>query len=678
MKKPISVYVKAAGATLLVLSSACLCGYRLMKIQIVDSNTYISQHYSTDTYTQTIAATRGEIVDCNGDPIVQNSVGYNIIIEPDSFPKDNESGNEVLLQLLHLLADVDVTFEESLPISKTAPFTFTTDDQDTLDEIRTTLNLNLYATAENCMDRLIDEYEIADTYTEEEKRMIAGIRYEMQLRGFSMSNQFTLVKDIPLQIVTEIKERGLSLPGVNIIEDAIRTVTQGDVIPHEIGTVGPIYAEEYEELSKEGYDLDDIVGKSGIEQAMESELRGKDGTKTISVQNGTVVSSEVTVPVQAGHTVMLTVDSTFQKDLQNILGNFIKNFDKLRDAKTEGEGLGKVTSGALVVLDTTDNSILGLATYPTYNLNDYTKDYDKLASDETSPLLDRATVGLYRPGSTFKTITATAGLNEGIVAGSSTYFCGHSYEYKGHTYYCTGSHGNISVVQALQYSCNIYFYQLSEALTIDNLTKYAELYGLGSPTGIETGDAAGRFANPETYAEYGWEWTVGHVLQAAIGQSETAVTPLQMAVVASTIANKGVRYQPHLVDSLWDYNLTEKIKDIEPTVAETIPIQHDDVYTYIQQGMIAASVTNMPDKYSLADLGYDVAIKTGTPQAGGGRVQDSFFIGYAPADNPKIAFACVVEGAEYSKYMIRDVLKAYEKMETRQKANMEKNTTSNH
>ena len=634
MKKPISVYVKAAGATLLVLSSACLCGYRLMKIQIVDSNTYISQHYSTDTYTQTIAATRGEIVDCNGDPIVQNSVGYNIIIEPDSFPKDNESGNEVLLQLLHLLADVDVTFEESLPISKTAPFTFTTDDH-TLDEIRTTLNLNLYATAENCMDRLIDEYEIADTYTEEEKRMIAGIRYEMQLRGFSMSNQFTLVKDIPLQIVTEIKERGLSLPGVNIIEDAIRTVTQGDVIPHEIGTVGPIYAEEYEELSKEGYDLDDIVGKSGIEQAMESELRGKDGTKTISVQNGTVVSSEVTVPVQAGHTVMLTVDSTFQKDLQNILGNFIKNFDKLRDANTEGEGLGKVTSGALVVLDTTDNSILGLATYPTYNLNDYTKDYDKLASDETSPLLDRATVGLYRPGSTFKTITATAGLNEGIVAGSSTYFCGHSYEYKGHTYYCTGSHGNISVVQALQYSCNIYFYQLSEALTIDNLTKYAELYGLGSPTGIE------------------------------------------MAVVASTIANKGVRYQPHLVDSLWDYNLTEKIKDIEPTVAETIPIQHDDVYTYIQQGMIAASVTNMPDKYSLADLGYDVAIKTGTPQAGGGRVQDSFFIGYAPADNPKIAFACVVEGAEYSKYMIRDVLKAYEKMETRQKANMEKNTTSN-
>jgi penicillin-binding protein 2 len=666
MKKPVSVYVKATGAILLVLSSACLCGYRLMKIQIVDSDSYVSLQYSTDTYQQTISATRGEIVDCNGDPIVQNSVGYNIVIEPDSFPDDNAEGNEVLLELLHLLEDVDVTFEESLPISKSAPFTFTTDDTETLDSIRTTLNLNLYATAENCIDRLVDDYDIADTYTDEEKRIIAGIRYEMQLRGFSMSTQFTLVKDIPLDIVTEIKERGFSLPGVNIKEDAIRSVVQGDVIPHEIGTVGPIYAEEYEELAEQGYDLDDTVGKSGIEKAMESYLRGTDGVKTISVQDGTVVSSEITVPVEAGDTVMLTVDSTFQKDLQKILANFIENFDDLRDSKTEEEGLGEVTSGAIVVLDATDGGVLGMATYPTYNLQDYAENYEELAADENSPLVDRATSGLYRPGSTFKTITATAGLSEGIVTGSSTYYCGKTYEFKGHTYNCTGYHQNISVVQALQYSCNIYFYQLSEALTIDTLTKYAELYGLGQSTGIETGDLAGRFANPETYAEYGWDWTVGHVLQAAIGQSETAVTPLQMAVVANTIANKGVRYTPHLVDSLWDYNLTEMIEEIEPTVAATISTDNDDVYSYIEQGMIAASVTNMPEAYSLADFGYDVAIKTGTPQAGGDRVQDSFFIGYAPADNPKIAFAAVVEGAEYSKYMIHDIIEAYERLEKRQ------------
>lgn len=666
MKKPVSVYLKATGAVLLVLSSACLCGYRLMKIQIVDSDTYTSPQYITYTYDQTIPATRGEIVDCNGDPIVQNDVGYNIIIEPDTFPENNEEGNAVLLQLLRLLEDVDITFEETLPISKTAPFVFTTNDTEALDEIRSNLNLNLYATAENCIDRLMDDYDIADTYSDTEKRLIAGIRYEMQLHGFSMSNRFTLVKDIPLDVVMEIKEKGLELPGINITEDALRTIVRGDILPHEIGTVGPIYAEEYEELSQQGYDLDDTVGKSGIEKAMESYLRGEDGTKTISVQNGAVISSEITVPVQAGNTVMLTVDSTFQKELQVILQNFIQNFDSLRDQKTEEAGLGEVTSGAIVVLDATDGGVLGMATCPTYNLKDYAEQYETLAADEAAPLLNRATDGLYRPGSTFKTITATAGLAEGVVSGYSTYNCGHTYEFKGHTYGCTGYHSNISVIQALQYSCNIYFYKLSETLTIDRLTQYAELYGLGQHSGLETGDAAGRFANPETYAEYGWDWTVGHVLQAAIGQSETAVTPLQMAVVANTIANNGVRYTPHLVDSLWDYNLTEMTEEIQPEVAAKINCS-TDLYSFIEAGMIAASTTNMPEEYSLGNLGYDVAIKTGTPQAGGGRVQDSFFIGYAPADNPKIAFAGVIEGGEYSKYMIRNILEAYERLENRQK-----------
>jgi penicillin-binding protein 2 len=140
-----------------------------------------------------------------------------------------------------------------------------------------------------------------------------------------------------------------------------------------------------------------------------------------------------------------------------------------------------------------------------------------------------------------------------------------------------------------------------------------------------------------------------------------------MAVVASTIANDGVRYTPHLVDSIWDYNQETLLEQITPTVAETISATDADVYSFIRQGMIAASVTNMPDAYSLADLGYDVAIKTGTPEQGS-RVQDSFFIGFAPADDPEIAFAGVVEGGEYSKYMIRSILEAYESYKTRSAA----------
>ena len=483
--------------------------------------------------------------------------------------------------------------------------------------------------------------------------------------GYSRYTNQLFMSQLSAEECGVFQEKLFKFRGFYIQRRTIRQYSY-DAAAHALGDIGEVSAKEME-ADEEGYYIrGDYVGKLGVEKSYEKYLRGEKGIEILLRDahgriQGHYMDGEYDRPSVPGKNLTLSLDI----DLQML-----------------GERLLKNKIGSIVAIEPETGEILCLVSSPNYDPHlmigrQRGKNHLMLQRDKMKPLLNRALMGVYPPGSTFKTITATAGLNEGIVAGSSTYFCGHSYEYKGHTYYCTGSHGNISVVQALQYSCNIYFYQLSEALTIDNLTKYAELYGLGSPTGIETGDAAGRFANPETYAEYGWEWTVGHVLQAAIGQSETAVTPLQMAVVASTIANKGVRYQPHLVDSLWDYNLTEKIKDIEPTVAETIPIQHDDVYTYIQQGMIAASVTNMPDKYSLADLGYDVAIKTGTPQAGGGRVQDSFFIGYAPADNPKIAFACVVEGAEYSKYMIRDVLKAYERMETRQKANMEKNTTSN-
>ena len=165
----------------------------------------------------------------------------------------------------------------------------------TKDKLKENLKMNVYATADNCMDKLKSDYDIDDSYTPEQQRILAGIRYEMQLRGFSLSNRFTLAEDVPLNVVTELKERGVTLPGMDIVEEALRSVAQGDVVPHEIGTVGPIYAEEYEKLKSEGYALDDTVGKSGIERAMESTLRGTDGIKEITVENGVVVSSDIQI-----------------------------------------------------------------------------------------------------------------------------------------------------------------------------------------------------------------------------------------------------------------------------------------------------------------------------------------------------------------------------------------------
>ena len=661
---PYTLYLKTVVLVTAVLCACCLCGYRLMKIQLVDSESYTNRKYSTYEHSQTIEATRGEIVDCNGTPIIVNKPGYSVVILPEQFPKDYAEGNHILLEVAKLLDSYNVEIELSMPISETAPYTFTTDNEAALERFKSNLGLNVYATTENCIAKLIEDYEISEEYSEEQKRLLCGLRYEMLVRGFSMSNRFTLAEDIPLTSITKIKESGVSLLGIDIVEMPVRYIEQDDVLPHEIGTVGPIYAEEYEELAAKGYQMDDTVGKSGIEKACEEFLRGKDGTKTISVRNSEVVSTEITDPVESGNTVMLTVDSTFQRDLQKILEDFINNFDSLRNKKTGELGLGKITNGALVVLDAKDGGVLGMATCPTYTLTTYTEDYESLLTADNNPLVNRATIGLYRPGSTFKTITATAGMCEGIVSGYTHYFCSHKYKFKDHIYGCTGSHGNISVIEALQYSCNIYFYKLSEDLTIDRISKYASMYGLGQYTGLETGEAAGHLSNMEYYADAGLTWTVGEVLQSAIGQSEWAVTPLQMAVVANTIANEGVRYEPHLVDSIWDYNMETMEQEIEPTVAETIPGADDGVYSFIEQGMIAASVTNMPIEYSLGNLGYSVAIKTGTPEQGS-RVQDSFFIGYAPADDPEIAFAGVIEGGEYSKYMIRSILEAYEAYKTR-------------
>lgn len=650
--------IMAGVAAFLVVAGVAAGGIRLMKIQLVESTVYEENNVLRSDAAQTIKSSRGEIVDSEGKAIIGNKVGYNVIIQPDSFPTDNKEGNEVILKIVSLLKDNDIALNLSIPISETTPYKFTTDDDDTLKKFKSKIGVNVYATAQNCIDAIKSDYDVLDSYTEEEQRTIVGVRYEMLRRDFSMATEFVLAEDIDKKLVADIEELSIKYPGIDIVESAIREVKDGDIIPHEIGTVGPIYAEEYEELKNKGYSLDDIVGKSGIEKAMDMELRGVDGVKTINMEDGKVVDTEITQPVENGHTVQLTVDGKFQKGLQSILDNFVDNFGSLKNQKTaalEAQG------GAIAVLDCESGAVLGLATNPTYNLQDYKEDYESILNADNTPLVNRATTGLYRPGSTFKVITATAGLNEGLVNANTTFNCTKNYEYMDHMYHCTGHHGDISIARALMVSCNIYFYHLSELLTIDKISDYAKMFGLAQHTGIETNDAVGRIGDQATYAALGQMWTVGQVLQTGIGNSETAITPLQMANVALTVANKGVRYQPYLVDSIWDYEHEKCISKTQKTVSETIETKFDNTWDIVKEGMILVSTNNMPQQYSLSNLGYDVAIKTGTPQLSS-RTQDSVFIGFAPADNPKIAFCGVVEGGEYSKYMIRSILRLYEKV----------------
>ncbi|MCQ2464696.1 MAG: hypothetical protein MJ095_03840 [Oscillospiraceae bacterium] len=635
-----------------VLAITAGAGVKLMKIQIVDQEVYNRDIPYIYTEKQTLHATRGEIKDVKGVPIVENKLGFNVIIQKSSFPEDNRKANEVILRIADFLTSEGYKYYDSLPVTKSAPYEFTTDDEDTLDYLRSSLGVNVYATAENCMDKFYSDYEIADTYTDEQKRIICGIRYEMKRRDFSLANVFTLCEDIDIKCVTKIKELGLELPGVEILEDAIRTNPVVDVIPHEIGTVGPIYAEEYDELRDKGYFMNDYVGKSGIEKGMESVLRGRNGTCEITVSNSSVVSTEITEPAVPGNTVHLTVDSSFQRDIQKLLEDFMKYLNE-NDEECSG-----ISSGAIVVLDAKDNDVLALATAPTYRLDEYIENYSEVLNRPGRPLVNRATDGLYRPGSTFKTITATAGLNEGEVSPDTAFDCQTEYRFYEHTVYCTGYHRYISASDAITVSCNIYFYELSRLLGIDKIIKYAHLYGLGTVLGLESGDSEGYIAGPETSEMLGVEWYSGGLLQAAIGQEETRVTPLQMAVAASTIANHGVRYKPHLVDSIYDFR-GNLIDEVPPEVSEKIDPAYDYVYPTIINGMIGASHNTPDGEFSLNYLGYDVAIKTGTPQTTSSDRTSTTVIGFAPAENPVIAFSAIIEDGKNAKYLVRKIIDCY-------------------
>ncbi len=654
--RQISEFLRSSFLVLLVCVSASLAIYRLVSLQIAAAEEEANTPVIESVYTQIIPASRGEIVDCTGTPIVSNKIGYSLIIEKEYFPDDNAAGNAVILRTINLLKETGYDWNDTMPISKSKPYVFEKNRDNDIAQMKKMLRLNQYATAENCIDKLISDYEIADSYSDQEKRNLAGIRYEMLLRSFSMSNVFYLSNDIDLKTVTRIKELRVTLNGVNVIENAIRTVENGNVLPHEIGYVGPIYSEEeFKALKENGHDdyaLSDQVGKTGLESACEADLRGINGKKEITVTNGDVSSVVITQEPVGGKTIQLTVNAKMQEQLQKILSDHCEN---LRNTDYECRD---ANCGAIVVLDTKDNALLGAATLPTYDLSELLENYNEVAKQDNYPLINRATDGLYRPGSTFKTITATAGLDSGIINANSTFYCDTTLIYIDHPFHCTGHHENINVIGAITVSCNIFFYELSTRLGLDLLLDYEHLFGLGNPLGLESGDSGGYLACPETYDELGIQWYVGCLLQAAIGQSEVQVTPLQMATVASTIANNGVRYRPHLIQSYWNNTMTEQLSVKAPEVVATVAQNNADaVFPYVTAGMIGAARTPMWGEYDLNNLGFDVAIKTGTPQSPRGT--DTFVIGFAPVEDPEIAFCAMVEGGKNAKFMVRGILDSY-------------------
>lgn len=650
----------------IIIIAFVLSFVRLMKLQIVMGEEYLSQSQKRTIGVQKIAAPRGEIVDANGNYIVKNKAGFNVVIEDAFFPSEYEEQNAIIMRVINILESENTEWIDTLPVTKTYPFEFLEDKESEISKAKEILGLNTYATAENCVEKLIEDFEISDEYTDTEKRFIAGVRYNMLASEFSINNDYIFAEDVSDEVVAKISELSYLIDGISIKETPVRVYVDGTVLAHSIGTIGPIYAEEYPELKEKGYSFNDKIGKSGIEKAMEDVLRGQDGVKNIAIGSDEE-DIEVTVkePAVAGNTVKLTIDAEFQKECQDILADTIKKLNEQPDSPYSKGRDAK--GGAIVVLDAKTGAVLSLASYPSYDIYDYINNYSEVANGEHSPLLNRAIDGLYRPGSTFKPITAITLLNEGLITPETEFHCAGSYNYYGITMGCWNhyGHGDINVTNAITESCNVFFYKAVQLTDIDTLVEYEKQFGLGTKSTLEIGGATGYLACPETLDSLKIGWTSGQLLQAAIGQSEVLVTPLQMAQEAMTIANRGVRYSPYIIDSIWDYNQETKISETTPVIANTIDVKQEEVFEPVIQGMIGAANNSTgrgslfpSEEYSIANLPEQAAIKTGSPQETKEKTS-SAFIGFYPADDPEIAFSGFIEYGYDAKYMVRKIIDAY-------------------
>ncbi len=566
-----------------------------------------------------------------------------------------------------------------MPISANEPFTFNADaDEDELDKFKQNIKLNVDSSEENCIKAMAERYGIdTEKYDRRMVRLIAGVRYEMVQKDFSSDNRFVFADDISIDTVLKLKEKGFILQGVEISQEPVRIYIKGNIAPHVLGTIGAISENEYQAtLDASGntiYTRNDVIGKTGLEYGMESILKGTDGIRTIiRSTKGEVVSDTVTEAVKPGNSIKMTIDSKFQEELQKILYNHINWLHyyggSLEDGSEEGEYAAAENGrdcdeGAVVVLDVKTGGVLGMASYPTYDLLEYEKDPLGVSNGKDGmSMYNIATDGLFRPGSTFKTINATAGLSEGLIDSSSSTVCTKIY-----TYYsdyqpkCLEYHGGLNVSDALYVSCSILFYDLARRLGIDTLSAYADKFGFGTNLGIEIHSASGQMTTVDNYETMTDQpWDAGQVLQAGIGQSVTQVTPLHLAVQALTLANDGTRLKPYLVDSVWNYDYSEMISKTEPTIVEQIDDKGTNAFETIRDGMIKVCRGCNWNGNIFDYLPHSAALKTGSPQQDS---EDKYFasmvIGYYPADDPQIAFAVSLSKANYAKMMVRNIIDAY-------------------
>lgn len=668
---------------LLFVAILLVFGYRLYDLQVVETGGVVDNTTTFTTWTR-VKAARGEILDRNGNVLVGNRASYNLVINHFVLTSA-KSPNTEIYELVKLCQERGIEYEDNFPITRERPFTYTLESQTPLWQsyfqifLANRGSLDSDISAPLLIEMLRDNYEIPEEWTDEEARMVLGIRYEMTLRNLTTLPNFVFIEDAKDEDLASILE--LNTPGMTVEPSTVREYYT-HYAAHILGYVGAMNDKQWEKYKEMGYSMDAEVGQNGFELAFEEYLHATDGIRVDEVTpDGTVVRSYYRQEPEAGNNVEVTIDIDLQETAEIALANQIAYLRSMPDPE-EPDG-ADAQGAAVVAIEVATGQVLACASYPTYDPAKLREDFNELLDTEYDPLYNRALNGIYPPGSTYKMNMVVAGFYTGKLTPETKIMDeGVFTDYAGFDPMCLryanggGTHGNITAAEALCVSCNYFFYILGRDIAIETSDAIAKNLGLGEPTGIELPEEIGYRANQETKKMLNpndlngdlSRWTAGDRVLSAIGQSENRFTPMQMCVYTASLANKGVRMKATFLNQVVSSDYRNRLYVNEPEVVATQPIA-DDCYATYTKGM--QMVTSYISYYMVGtaystfyDFPISVAGKTGTAQHGISTASDhGAFVCYAPADStPRIAIAVYGERAGHGSSMAavaREMLEVY-------------------
>ena len=657
----------------------------LYNTQVTRHEEYLAKSIHSIAQEESIEASRGIITDRKGRVMVSNRSVYTLVFDTKLL-KEGEDENEAILRLLKLCRGQSVAWTDTLPVSRSAPYTFTleglTDSQrksflkylrtlestaeslenyillhpelaepaeedeeeeDTppssqeqarelldrlpasaiTDELLTSAGISPY----RLLSLMREELEIPSYFSLEESRLVLGIRYELQLRRVGGHTDYTLAQDVNTALISMIADGNYA--GAKIAQSTIRKY-ETDCAAHILGVMGALDPEDLENPFYDDYPMNATVGKSGVEAAFEQYLRGKNGRRVISTNSeGKITGQYYSTEPQPGSTVELTLDMELQETVEALLSQTVQQMNK--DGETD--------RGAAAVVQLVDSGeLLAVANYPTYSLSTYRQDIAQLGQDPAKPLYNRATSMPYAPGSTLKPLTSVAALEEGIITPREKLRSPWIWRYPGdpnsYTKCAGGDHGRINVSEAISKSCNYFFAEMGYRLGMDTLREYLSAFGLGDHTGIEIGDHAGTLPENKVGEDQS-PW-------AGYGQANQAYTPLQLANYVSTLVSGGVRREAHLLKAVKSYDNSQVLAVGNSEPVSTLEL-HDSTLEAVKKGMLAYTQPGGMVYSYFKDCVVTAGAKTGTAQLGSGQTNNGVFICFAPYDDPEIAVAIAIE-----------------------------------